>query len=54
LDNICKKYDIVFINPTDILSNYTQEEVMTSDLGHYTNLGSNIISNYINNFVKNI
>jgi hypothetical protein len=52
LDCICKKYNIPFINPTIVLSNYSQEEVMTNDLGHYTNFGINEISNYINNFLK--
>jgi hypothetical protein len=52
LDCICKKYDIHFINPTIVLSNYTQEQVMLSDLGHYTNFGINEFSNYINNFLK--
>ncbi len=52
LDSICKKYNIPFINPTIILSNYTQEQVMTNDLGHYTNFGIDNISNYINNFLK--
>ena len=52
LDCICKKYDIPFINPTIVLSNYTQEQVMTNDLGHYTNIGINEFSNYINNFLK--
>jgi len=52
LDCICKKYNIPFINPTIVLSNYSQEEVMTNDLGHYTNFGINEISNYINNFIK--
>jgi hypothetical protein len=52
LDCICKKNDIPFINPTIVLSNYTQEQVMTNDLGHYTHFGSNEFSNYINNFLK--
>lgn len=52
LDSICKKYDIPFINPTIVLANYNQEQVMTSDLGHYTNFGINEFSNYINNFLK--
>jgi hypothetical protein len=52
LDCICKKYDIPFINPTIVLSNYTQKQVMTNDLGHYTHFGSNEFSNYINNFLK--
>ena len=54
LDRICKKYDIPFINPTTILANYTQEQVMTSDLGHYTDFGINEFTNYINNFLKTV
>ena len=52
LDCICKKYNIPFINPTIVLSNYTQEQVITNDLGHYTDFGINRFSNYINNFLK--
>jgi hypothetical protein len=48
LDRICKKYHIHFINPTTVLSNYTQEEVMTSDLGHYTTFGICKFSEYVN------
>jgi hypothetical protein len=51
LDVICKKYDILFINPTDVLSKYTQEQVMSSDLGHYTEFGINEFSNYLNNLI---
>ena len=52
LDCICKKYDIPFINPTIVLSNYTQEQVITNDFGHYTDIGINEFSNYMNNFLK--
>ena len=52
LNSICKKYDIPFINPTIVLSNYNQEQVMKSDLGHYTDFGVNEFSNYVNNFLK--
>jgi len=52
LDSICKKYDITFINPTIALSNYSQEQVMKNDLGHYTDFGINAFSNYVNNFLK--
>ena len=51
LETICKKYDISFINPTKILNNFTQEEVMSNDLGHYTELGITEISKYINNYI---
>jgi hypothetical protein len=52
LDYICKKNDIPFINPTIVLSNYTQEQVITDDLGHYTHFGINEFANYMNNFLK--
>jgi hypothetical protein len=52
LDNICNKYNILFINPTTVLSNYSQEQVMRNDLGHYTDFGINKFSNYMNNFLK--
>ena len=51
LDTICKKYDIPFINPTLVLSNYSQEEVMTSDLGHFTDLGMSEVSKYVNDYL---
>jgi hypothetical protein len=54
LDSICKKYDIPFINPTNILSNYAQEQIMESDLGHYTDFGINEFSNYVNKYLKGI
>jgi hypothetical protein len=54
LDSICKKYGIPFINPTNILSDYSQEQVMESDLGHYTDFGINVFSSYVNHFLKNM
>ena len=52
LDNICKKYNITFINPTIVLSSYNQQQVMTSDLGHYTEIGKKQFSKYMNNFLN--
>ena len=51
LDTICKKHNIPFVNPTNVLSNYNQMYVMDKDLGHYTDIGMNIFSNYINNYL---
>lgn len=45
LESICKKHDIPFINPTDVLSQYPQEKIMSKDLSHYTKAG-------IDTFVK--
>lgn len=52
LDNICKKYNIPFINPTVVLSNYSQKQIITHDLGHYTSFGMNNFANYVNHFLK--
>jgi hypothetical protein len=54
LENICKKNNIYFVNPTNVLSNFNQEQVMTSDLGHYTALGISEFTNYLNNYIKYI
>ena len=52
LDNICKKNDIPFVNPTSVLSNFTQEQVMSNNLGHYTNIGICEFSKYLNNYLN--
>lgn len=52
LDNICKKYNIAFINPTIVLSSYNQEQVLKNDLGHYTEFGIKQFSKYMNNFLN--
>jgi hypothetical protein len=54
LDNICKKYNIPFINPTVVLSNYSQEQVMRSDIAYYTDLGLQLYTNYVNYYVNNL
>ena len=54
LDAICKKYDIPFINPTNVLSSYKQEQVITNDLGHYTDIGINAFSNYVNKYLDKL
>ena len=56
LDTICKKYNINFINPTNCpnFTNFTQEEIMSNDMAHYTALGILEFSKYINNYIQNI
>lgn len=54
LETICNKHHIPFVNPTVVLSAYSQEEVMTNDLGHYTDLGLQQFSLFMNEFIKNI
>lgn len=52
LDIICKKNDIPFVNPTNVLSNFSQEQVMSNDLGHYNNIGICEFTKYINNYLN--
>lgn len=52
LETICNKYNIPFINPTNILSNYRQEDVIAADLAHFTGYGIYLIRNYINNYLN--
>jgi len=51
LNKICKKYNIDFVNPTIALSNFTQEEIIHSDLGHYLSKGVIEFGKYMNNYI---
>jgi hypothetical protein len=48
LTNVCGKYNITLIKPSDVLKDYKQEDVITADWGHYTPFGLSKISEYIN------
>jgi hypothetical protein len=48
LISIANKHNITIINPTEVLIDYTQSQVMTSDLGHYTEFGISKITEYLN------
>jgi len=52
LEHIACKHSIPFINPTEVLKEYKQEDVMQEDLGHYTDLGKEKVFDYIENFIK--
>jgi hypothetical protein len=52
LDRICKKYNISFINPMKVLSNFSQECLVDKDLAHYTERGINEFSKYVDNYIK--
>ena len=54
LTNIALIHDIPLVNPTVVLRDYKQEDVMQSDLGHYTELGINKLSEYMNEYIKTI
>ena len=53
LERICVKHAIPFVNPTSVLA-YPQAEVMTSDLGHYTEKGISEFSKYMNNYIREL
>jgi hypothetical protein len=52
--NICEKYNIPIIKPSNVLVDFKQEEVMTEDLGHYTTRGLAIWSEYMNAAITRI
>jgi hypothetical protein len=52
LQTICQKYQIPFINPTEILKNYNQNIVMSEDFGHYTNFGKSKMVEYIDDYIN--
>jgi hypothetical protein len=54
LDKICEKHGISFINPREALGQYSQEQVMSDNLGHYTEFGLCEFGKYINNYIKTL
>jgi hypothetical protein len=52
LADICEKHNITMINPTEVLKEYSQEQVITEDLGHYTEFGITKFTEYMNNFLE--
>jgi FkbM family methyltransferase len=54
LEKICIKHNISFINPREVLAEYTQEQVMTDDLAHYTEFGGSEFGKYMNSYIKTL
>jgi hypothetical protein len=54
LKKICNDNDIPFINPTEVLKDYNQNEVISDDLGHFLLLGLKTTCDYIDNYIKTI
>lgn len=54
LNDICKKHKINFINPTEVLKEFTQKKVMNEDLGHYTSFGITKFSEYMNKYIEDL
>jgi hypothetical protein len=54
LGKICEKHSIPFINPREALGQYSQEEVMYDNLGHYTEFGLCEFGKYVNNYINTL
>ena len=52
LGTLCEKHDIPFVNPTEVLSAFLQEQVVDPDLSHYTQEGKDEFSKYMNTYLK--
>ena len=52
VEYISKNNNIKFLNPTNILKEYQQPQVMCEDLGHYTHFGKEKIVEYFNNYLQ--
>lgn len=47
LKSLCQKHSIHFLSPSDLMSDYQQEEYLKSDLCHYTEEGHQIVTGKI-------
>jgi hypothetical protein len=54
LSEICQKYNIPILKPSEVLKDYKQEDVIYDDLGHYTSFGHNKFNEYLNNFIETL
>lgn len=52
LENICRNLDIPFYNPSKFIDICGQNNILYSDLGHYTSFGRKIIKADIQRFIK--
>ena len=48
LEKICKKNKIMFINPTNLLTQFEQSDIMEPDLGHINPITKHILYRHIN------
>jgi hypothetical protein len=54
LDDLCKKYNILFINPTEVLSHLRQEAAISDDLTHYSTQGFYEFTTYLYHYVRRL
>jgi len=48
LGEICKKHNIMFLNPTTLVSQFEQSDIMEPDLGHINPITKHIVHTHIN------
>ena len=55
LENICKKHNLIFIQPNEIIGDdKLQNQIISSDLGHYTSYGHKLFTKNATSFLENI
>ena len=54
LDSICKKHNIHFVNPSNVLSKFSQDKVLQNDLGHYTDFGHDMFTKYMDDYIHSL
>lgn len=48
LERVCKKHHIMFINPTVLMTQFEQRDLIEPDLGHHLPIAKHIVYNHIN------
>ena len=48
LEQICKKNGIMFINPTTLMTQFEQRDIIEPDLGHHLPIAKHVMYNHIN------
>jgi hypothetical protein len=48
LGKICKKHKIMFLNPTNLVAQFAQSDIMEPDLGHINPITKHVVHNHIN------
>jgi hypothetical protein len=51
LKGVCAENAIPFLDPTEVLSEFSQEAVISPDLAHYTQFGMNEFTRKLNAFI---
>lgn len=54
LIQICTKHNIRLIQPSEVLQEHEQSDVITDDLGHYTELGISKFTDFMNLYLEDL